>query len=171
MMSVSAFCFHVRRTMPSIERQISSGFRRLSFVANSTNNRSGRCRSASCPTRNTPRSEPVPPMAAWTSLTVAFVFAFWSQPVVMLRQPFMAVIEPPRYATVTVLPAFSLVRKFPTPSRARTSCALTGPLYVGTAACNKPPAARQAARHKRLMASLSFMGMKLNQSEYTISVL
>ena len=41
-----------------------------SFVANSTKRRSGSCRSASWPRRNTPRSDPVPPMAACTSLNV-----------------------------------------------------------------------------------------------------
>ena len=163
-MSVWASCFQVRRTMPSIDRQMSSGFAPLSFVANSTNRRSGWCRSASCPTRNAPRFEPMPPMAAWTSLTTAFVFALRSQSVVMFRQPFMEVIDPPRYAMVTALPAFSLDRKFPTPSRARTSCALTGPLYAG-AACSRPQADRQTIRVTNLMALLLAFPFQLDESK------
>ena len=43
----------------------------------------------------------------------------------MLRQPFIEVMEPPRYATVTGFPAFSFARKFPTPLRTRISSAFT----------------------------------------------
>ena len=95
-MSVCGSRFQIWRTMPSICRQMSRGRLSPSFTANSTNTRSGFFASTSFASRNTPRSDPVPPMDAATSVIFAFGYVSPSHFVVRSRHPFIAVIEPPK---------------------------------------------------------------------------
>lgn len=67
-----------------------------SLTANSTNLKSGFCTTTSRPTRNAPRSEPVPPMAALISENDAAGNRRLSQSSDPTRQPDAAVMLPPR---------------------------------------------------------------------------
>ncbi|MGC4007469.1 MAG: hypothetical protein QM811_31840 [Pirellulales bacterium] len=122
-MSVRGSAAQIWRTIPSIVLRIISGAVPPSLTANSTKTKSGLPRSTSFPQRNTPRSLPVPPMAALISETSAFGKRSFNHLSVPTRHPLAAVIDPPKYATLVGFPSRSFPKTLPKPSRVCTSVA------------------------------------------------